>query len=60
LELRLPAGFHILPVAELGPDSIHEGEFLIAPQVSFKVAKSCRTSVAGIDAVLYLILIPAD
>jgi hypothetical protein len=58
LEFRLPVGFHVLPMAELGPDSTHEGEFIIAPQVSFDIAQSYRTSVAGVDAVLYLILTP--
>ena len=56
LEFRLPAGFRLLPMAVLGADSTHEAEFLLTPNLAFKVVEAVRGTFGGVGGVLHLIL----
>jgi hypothetical protein len=60
LELCLPAGFRLLPMEVLGPDSTHEAEFLISPNVPFKIVAASHVTVEDVQNVLHLKLRPPE
>lgn len=58
LDLHLPAGFRLLPMEVLGSDSGHEWEYLIPPNIPFKVTHAGHGTFGGFEGVLHLILEP--
>lgn len=59
LVINLPAGFTMLPMKELGPDSSHENEMLLDRNLSFRIDAASTAKIRDIgEDVLELTLTP--
>jgi hypothetical protein len=57
MEFHLKPGFRFLPMRELGIDTVDEFEFLLPPNVRFKIADGSKISIGSVHPVVHLILV---